>query len=70
MNDTEQIRLIRSQTLAIIAEITASPKPTYYIDGQSVSWSPYLEQLEKTVRWCDEMLASSEPYEIRSTANG
>lgn len=68
MNETEQIRIIRGQTLALMAEITASPKPTYYIDGQSVSWGIYLGQLEKTVQWCDTILGSYEPYEIRSRA--
>ena len=36
-SDLEQVRTIKSQTLAIIAELTANPKPTYYIDGQTVS---------------------------------
>ena len=65
-SDLEQIRTIKSQTLAIIAELTASPKPTYYIDGQTVSWSDYLARLEATVDWCERKLAGQEPFEIRS----
>jgi hypothetical protein len=64
--DTEQIALIRSQTLALIAEITARPKPTYMIDGQTVSWTGYLKQLRDTVAWCDTRLAV--PAEVRSVA--
>ena len=65
-SDSEQIRSIRSQTLAIIAELTAHPKPTYYIDGQSVSWNDYLAGLQATVDWCERKLAGEEPFEIRS----
>ena len=65
-SDLEQIRTIRSQTLAIIAELTANPKPTYYVDGQTVSWNDYLARLQATVDWCERKLAGEEPFEIRS----
>jgi hypothetical protein len=65
--DTEQIALIRSQTLALIAEITVQPKPTYMIDGQTVTWNGYLKQLRDTVAWCDQMLAAV-PAEVRTVA--
>ena len=35
-SDLEQIQTIRSQALALIADITANPKPSYTLDGQSV----------------------------------
>lgn len=66
MTDAEQLRLIRSQTLARIAELTAQPKPSYALDGQSVAWETYLAQLQDTVAWCDRQLASAEPFELRS----
>jgi len=65
-SDSEQIQAIKSQTLARIAELTAQPKPTYYLDGQSVSWNEYLARLQATVDWCDRQLAGQEPIEIRS----
>ena len=65
-SDLEQIRTIKSQTLAIIAELTANPKPTYYIDGQTVSWNAYLARLQATVDWCERKLAGEGPFEIRS----
>jgi hypothetical protein len=64
--DLEQIRTIRTQTLAIIAELTANPKPSYYIDGQTVSWNAYLTNLQATVDWCERKLAGEEPFEIHS----
>jgi hypothetical protein len=65
-SDIEQITLIKTQTLARIAEITAQPKPTYQIDGQTVNWGDYLRQLQQTVVWCDAQLAARAPVEVRS----
>jgi len=65
-SDLEQIRSIKSQTLALMAQITAAPKPSYEIDGQSVSWNEYLHRLQRTVDWCERKSAGAEPFEIRS----
>ncbi len=62
------LNTIRQQTLAIIAEVTTSPKPSYSIDGQSVEWSDYLKQLQATVEWCDHQIAAETPVEVISTA--
>jgi hypothetical protein len=64
--DLEQLQAIRTQTLSRIAEITASPKPSYSLDGQSVSWGDYLAKLRSTVDWCERKLAGEEPFEVRS----
>ncbi len=53
LNDLEQIKAIHSQTLAIIAQITADPKPDYKLDGQTVSWAEYLAKLRDTIDWCE-----------------
>lgn len=66
MSDATSISTIKTQTLAVIAEITAQPKPTYQIDGQMISWGDYLSQLRNTVDWCNEKLAGETPFEIRS----
>ena len=65
-SDLEQLETIKSQTLALIAELTANPKPTYYLDGQTVSWNDYLARLQATVDWCQRKLAGEEPFEIHS----
>lgn len=66
MTDLETIAAIRSQTLAVLAAVTADPKPTYAIDGQSVAWSEYLARLQATVDWCDGKLADADPCEIHT----
>lgn len=69
MNDIEQLQGIRSRTLAQIAELSESPKPSYTVDGQSVEWSEYLRQLRETVQWCDRLLAEREdPFEFHTVA--
>ena len=67
-SDGEQIALIKSQTLALIAAITANPKPTYDIDGQSVAWTEYLRRLQETVAWCDGRLATEGPFQFSTQA--
>ena len=67
-SDLEQIALIRSQTLALIPQKTAAPKPSYDIDGQQVAWSDYLRQLRQTVDWCNCKLADRQLAEVRSQA--
>lgn len=64
--DAQQIATIKTQALARIAEITAEPKPTYTIDGQTIAWGDYLKQLQQTVDWCNQKLAGEAPFEFRS----
>lgn len=66
MTDIEHIRSIRSQTLAQLDDLRASPKPTYWIDGQRVHWQDYVDSLQKAVDWCDQKLIEAEPFEVRS----
>ncbi|GAB4134412.1 MAG: hypothetical protein Kow0040_18140 [Thermogutta sp.] len=66
--DVQALRVIRSQCLALIAELTLQPKPSYQLEGQAVSWSEYLGRLKDVVEWCDVKLAEAEPFETRSRA--
>jgi len=68
MTDIEQIQSIRSQSLTQLATLRAAPKPTYWIDGQRVHWQEYVDSLQRTVDWCDQKLAESAPFEVRSQA--
>lgn len=66
MSDQQQLETIKSLALAQLAELRAVPKPTYTLDGQTVSWESYAASLERTIDWCDQKLAALAPYEIRS----
>jgi len=63
MSDVAQLQAIKTQTLALLLQLRAQPKPTYQVDGQSVRWEEYVAGLERTVNWCDEKLAAELPYE-------
>ncbi|MDZ4820465.1 MAG: hypothetical protein SGJ20_15975 [Planctomycetota bacterium] len=64
--EREQIETIKSQTLAQLVLLRADPKPTYSIDGQTVSWTSYIASLEETVIWCNAQLRGLEPTEVLS----
>jgi hypothetical protein len=68
MTDIEQIENIRQLTLSQIADLRENPKPTYTIDGQTVSWTAYITSLQETVDWCDAKLLGLAPFEVRSQA--
>lgn len=64
--DVEQYQSIRSQTLAELASLSENPKPTYWIDGQRVYWQEHAESLQRRVAWCDQKIAETQPFEVRS----
>ncbi len=65
-NDRQQIETIRGLALAQLVDLRANPKPTYTIDGQTVSWESYIRSLQETVDWCDTKLIGLGPFEVRS----
>jgi hypothetical protein len=68
MSDIEQIQNIRQLALSQLADLRANPKPTYTIDGETVSWTAYLASLQAAVDWCDAKLVGLAPFEIQSQA--
>ncbi|QDU86942.1 hypothetical protein Pla175_02960 [Pirellulimonas nuda] len=66
MPDDTQISAIRSQAIAQLEQLTAEPKPTYWLDGQRVHWEEYVGMLQRTVDWCDRKLAELDVFEVRS----
>jgi len=65
-SEVQQVETIRSQTLAQLEQLRLSPKPSYSLEGQQVSWTAYAESLQVTIDWCDRKLAEYEPFEIQS----
>jgi hypothetical protein len=58
----------RNNLAARLAEVTASPKPSYSIGGQSVSWSEYQRLLLDQLAAIDERINGAEPFEDHSQA--
>lgn len=44
----------------------AEPKPSYSIDGQSVTWGDYLRMLSESIQTTSELLGVFDPVELRS----
>jgi hypothetical protein len=64
----ENVQTAIDNVAAVLAEITANPKPDYSIDGQSVSWTSYyatLTQRMKDLMEIAQILAG--PFEYRTT---
>jgi len=61
-----------NNALARLEEILASPKPSYTIEGQSVSWTEYQKMLVDIISGSTDtinklkQLQSQEPYEFVS----
>ena len=63
----DDLTTARDQIAARLVEITASPKPSYTVDGQTVSWTAYLKELREAMSSLDaEILKADGPYEIRT----
>jgi hypothetical protein len=57
------IALARDRAAETLAEILASPKPTYSIHGQSYTWTDYATMLREQIAECNKLLAQAEPFE-------
>jgi hypothetical protein len=68
LTNLQLLQTTKAQVLTVLAEITACPKPSYSIDGQSVSWSDYVAMLTKQVETLNELINQESPYILTSTA--
>lgn len=62
MSDLTQLQAIKTQILTRIAEVTASPKPSYKTaTGQQVDWSGYLRELRNQLKDINASLVAEDP---------
>ena len=64
--DLNQIESLRDQALDQMATLLASAEPTITVNDEELPWAPLLDDLTRTVDWCDRKLAEYEPYEVRT----
>jgi hypothetical protein len=64
MSNLDQINTIKANTLAQMATVSAERKPSYTEDGQTFSWTEYLDHLQRRVDWCNRQLAGEDPFEF------
>lgn len=67
-SDAENLATIKSRILADLAQLSdpTARKPTYSVDGMSVSWTEYRRLLLEQLKDVNALIQAETPYEIRS----
>lgn len=53
----EDLQESKENLVTRLKEVTAKPKPSYSIDGQSVSWESYTQMLTAQIKALNELIA-------------
>ena len=62
MAELDDLVAARANIAARLREITATPKPSYSIDGQTFSWTEYFEALARQYRSLGELAGAQDEY--------
>lgn len=60
----ENLTTARDNYASILASISASPKPSYNVEGQAFSWTEYQKFLTEMVSGLNTQIAAGEPFEF------
>jgi hypothetical protein len=60
----ENLVTIRDNIAASLATASASPKPNYTIEGQTVSYADYFAMLMAQLKAANQAIAAGTPFEI------
>lgn len=66
---TERLETIRDNLLTAIEDATANPKPSYSNGPRSVSWTEYMDGLQRQLESIEARLSRSEPIEVITTVH-
>jgi hypothetical protein len=65
----DNLNASKANIAAILARITADPKPSYSIDGQSVSWESYFSMLTDKLEKLNQLIQiEGGPFEQQTQA--
>lgn len=62
----DDLKTSRDEAVTALKTILANPKPTYSIEGQSVSHADWVKTLLDTITQLNLLIAQSEPYCLTS----
>lgn len=62
MTLAEQIKQAQQDILTKMLEVAANPRPSYSIEGQSVSHGEFLKMLLESLKTTQELLQMYDPY--------
>lgn len=64
------IKQALQQTMMSILVATASPKPSYTIEGQTVNYGDFIKMLIDSIKQLNELWLMYDPYELKSVIDG
>lgn len=64
----DDLKSARASFASELASLAASPKPSYSVGGQSVSWPEYYKTLLQLVRDLGDAIQEAEPFDVVSRA--
>lgn len=62
MAELDDLVAARANIAARLKEITATPKPSYSVDGQSFSWAEYLAELQRSYDNLSKLIGAQSEY--------
>ena len=62
MSQAADVRTIRDQIIANVKAESASPKPSYSIDGESVDWTTWAKAQQDRIEQLNRMINAVDPY--------
>lgn len=62
MTQAADLRTIRDQIIANVKAESASPKPSYAIDGESVDWTTWAKAQQDRIEQLNRMINAVDPY--------
>lgn len=62
MSDLSNLQTLKTNLITALNDAIASPKPTYSIDGQSISWGEYYRMLSEQIKVVNELINMEDPY--------
>lgn len=73
MSVLSDLQTAKAGIAAVLAEVCASPKPTYSVGGQNVDWAGYVVTLTNQMEKLNELISQEgvsdgQPFEYRSQA--
>lgn len=62
MTQAADLRIIRDQIIANVKAESATPKPSYSIDGESVDWTTWAKAQQDRIEQLNRMINAVDPY--------
>lgn len=66
----ENLIAARDNFAAQLVELSANPKPSYNIDGQSVRWTEHYKFISSQIDKLNDQINDEQPFEIVSRGGG